>query len=299
MGINAESTAVGVLVRMKSSTIGHSMKETSVTSGMPRGFSLAEVLAALTIGAMLTVAVLGIYLRAEKSATATTRKLDGSRLPGEVLQRIAEDLDNIISSNSDAKITIDNKFENVASVGLIPAARLIITRTIQDSKDKEQKYEEIIWQSSYDFQSAGSGLILYRSHGGMNMEDKVLEKYKDDVTRELFVPICGGVTYFKIVVLAGKEPVERWDGTPPRGIVVTISFAEPYKKADGTLDVLDEEKITRTIAIDRTRKIRFDTSAGGDNQGGEGIGEAMEDSNMPSDEKPLPSSPKNAEKAKK
>ena len=26
---------------------------------------------------------------------------------------------------------------------------------------------------------------------------------------------------------------------------------------DGTLDVPDEEKITRTIAIDRTRKIRF------------------------------------------
>jgi prepilin-type N-terminal cleavage/methylation domain-containing protein len=283
---------------MKSSTIGHNMKDTSGTSGMPRGFSLAEVLAALTIGAMLTVAVLGIYHRAEKSATAITRKLDGSRLPGEVLQRIAEDLDNIISSSSDVKITIKNKFENVASIRLIPAARLTITRTFQDSKDNEQKFEEIVWQSSYDFQSAGNGLILYRSHSGMNLEDKVLEKYKDDFTRELFVPICGGVTFFKISALAGKEPVERWDGAPPRGIVVTISFAEPYKKGDGTLDVLDEEKITRTIAIDRTRKIRFDTSADDNGQGEEGTEEGIEETNMPGSEKPLPSSSKKAEKVK-
>ena len=283
---------------MKSSTIGHNMKDTSGTSGMPRGFSLAEVLAALTIGAMLTVAVLGIYNRAEKSATAMTRKLDGSRLPGEVLQRIAEDLDNIISSTSDAKITIENKFDNIDSIGLIPAAKLTITRTIQDSRDKEQIFEEIIWQSSYDFQSAGNGLILYRSHSGMNLEDKVLEKNKDDFAREVFVPICGGVTFFKISALAGKEPVERWNGNPPRGIVVTISFAEPYKKVDGTLDVLDEEKITRTIAIDRTRKIRFDISAGGDNQGEEGIGEATEDMNMSGSEKTLPSSTKKAEKVK-
>jgi hypothetical protein len=36
-----------------------------------------------------------------------------------------------------------------------------------------------------------------------------------------------------------------------------MSFAEPFKRENGTLDVLDEEKITRTIAIDRTRKINF------------------------------------------
>jgi len=283
---------------MKSGTIGHSMKKTYGTSRMPRGLSLAELLAALTIGAMITVAVLGIYHRAEKSATAMTRKLDGSRLPGEVLQRIAEDLDNIISSDSDAKITIANKFENIASIGLIPAARLMITRTIKDSKNNEQIYEEIIWQSSYDFQSASNGLILYRSHSGMNMEDKVLEKYKDDFERELFVPICGGVTFFKISALAGKDPLERWDGAPPRGIVVTISFAEPYKKVDGTLDVLEEEKITRTIAIDRTRKIKFDTSAGDDNQVEGKMGEGIEDMNMPDSVKPRPSSPTKDKKVK-
>lgn len=279
---------------MKLNAFSHNVKETSGTYRVPQGFSLAEVLAALTIGAMVTVAVLGIYHRAENSAAAVTRRLDSSRLPGEILQRIAEDLDNIISSSSDAKITIENKFENVASIMLVPAAKLTITRMIRDSRDREQKFEEIIWQSSYDFESATNSLILYRSSGGLNMEDKVLEKNKDDFERELFVPICSGITFFKISALAGKDPVERWNGTPPRGIVVTISFAEPYKKVDGTFDVPDEEKFTRTIAIDRTRKIRFDTSTseyGNDEEG-------REDVNLLSDEKPPPESPKKTEKVK-
>ena len=279
---------------MKLNAFSHNVKETSGTYRVPQGFSLAEVLAALTIGAMVIVAVLGIYHRVENSAATVIRRLDSSRLPGEILQRIAEDLDNIISSGSDAKIIVENKFENVASTMLVPAAKLTITRTIRDSRDREQKFTEIIWQSSYDFESATNSLILYRSSGGLNLEDKVLEKNKDDFEREAFVPICSGITFFKISVLAGKDPIEKWNGSPPPGIVVTISFAEPYKRADGTFDVPDEEKITRTIAIDRTRKIRFDTSAGDYGQGEEGI----ENMNMPGSEKPLPNSPKKAEKVK-
>jgi len=279
---------------MKFNAFSHNIKETSGTYRVPQGFSLAEVLAALTIGAMVTVAVLGIYHRAENSVAAVTRRLNSSRLPGEVLQRIAEDLDNIISSSSDGTIAIENKFENVASRMLVPAAKLTITRTIQDSKDKELKFKEIIWQSSYDFQSASNGLTLYRSSGGLNKEDKVLEKNKDDFERELFVPICSGITFFKIIVLAGENPIEKWNGPPPKGIMVTISFAEPYKRADGTFDVPDEEKITRTIAIDRTRKIRFDTSTNeyGSNE------EGQEDVNLPSDEKPPSEIPKKTEKVK-
>jgi hypothetical protein len=283
---------------MKLSTFCQNMKKTSGINKMPQGLSLAEVLVALTIGAMVIVAVLGIYHRAENSAAVVTRRLDNSRLPGEVLQRIAEDLDNIISSSSDATITIENKFENVASIMLVPAAKLTITRTIKDSRDREQIFQEIIWQSSYSFESATNSLILYRSSGGLNMEDKVLEKNKDDFERELFVPVCSGITFFKVSALAGKDPVEKWNGSPPRGIVVTISFAEPYKTADGTFDVPDEEKFTRTIAIDRTRKIRFDISTsenGGDEEGQE---DRQGDMNMRGDEKPPSESPKKTEKIK-
>jgi hypothetical protein len=284
---------------MKSRITGHNTIEACGTRRRLPGHTLAEVLAALIIGAMVLVALLGIYHRAEHSAAAVMRRLDSSRLPGEVLQRIAEDLDHVISASSDARITIENKFENVAGIQLVPAARLTLTRTIQDSRDVEQKFEEIIWQSSYDFESPAGGQVLYRSHSGITLEDKVLDKSKEDWERELFVPICSGVTFFKIEAFTGKNLVERWSGSPPPGIVVTISFAEPYKRVDGTFDVLDDEKVTRAIALDRTRKITFEIAAGPD---GEGDGTAA-DANAPEGtsvkESVPPDSPKKAEKLTK
>ncbi len=206
---------------------------------------------ALTIGAMVLIAVLGIYSRAESSAAAITRKLDSPRLASEVLQRIAEDLDRTISPGANTKVTIDNKFENGFST-----ARLTVLRTIYDNENKEQTFERIIWQSNYD--NDANGLVLYRSHSGIALEDKLLDEQKEDWEKELFVPICTGVTFFKIQVPRGEDFQDKWTGDSlPPGIVVTISFAKPFKTLAGTLDVPDEGKVTRNIAIDRTRKIKF------------------------------------------
>ncbi len=216
------------------------------------GFSLAEVLAAMMIAAMVLVAVLGIYSRAETSAAAITRKLDEFRLPSEVLQRIAEDLDRMVMPGSDTRITVENKTEKG-----YPTARLIIVNTIYDSKNKQQVFEQIIWQSSFD--NDANGLVLYRSHTGIALEDKLLDEQRESWEKAFsFVPICTGVTFFKIQVPRGEDFLDRWTSSSlPHGVVVTISFAEPFKTLTGTLDVPDAEKIKRTIAIGRTRKIRF------------------------------------------
>ena len=216
------------------------------------GFSLAEMLAALTIAAMVLVAVLAIYSRAETSAATITRKLDESRLPSEVLQRIAEDLDRIVTSGSDTRITVENRTEKG-----YPTARLTILNTIYDSKNKKQAFEEIIWQSSFD--NDANGLVLYRSHTGIALEDKLLDEQRKSWEKGFsFVPICTGVTFFKIQIPGGKDFLNRWTSSSlPRGIVITISFAEPFKTLKGTWDVSDGEKITRTVAVGRTRKIRF------------------------------------------
>jgi len=229
------------------------MKKTSISYRNLSGFSLAEMLAALTIGAMILVAVIGIYSRAERSSGAISRRFDSSRLPAEVLQRIAEDLDRTISAGSNAKITIENKSEN----GL-PSARLTIRKTIQDKENKEQLLEEIIWQGSVDVDS--NSLVLYRSHSGMALEDKLLDEKRESWEKDYsFVPICAGVTFFKIQVPQGETFQDNWTSDAlPAGIVATISFAAPFSTVTGVFDVPDEEKITRTIAIDRTRKIRFE-----------------------------------------
>ncbi len=275
---------------MRSRPANQNTAETCGISRMPSGFSLAEMLAAMTIGSMVLVAVLSIYSRAERSAAAVTRRLDISRTPREILQRIAEDIDRIISSGADAEITIQNKYDH-----LFPTARLAISRTFKDRANREQKFEEIIWQTSYDFESFGDGLVLYRSHSGIAAEDKVLDKNKEDWEKELFVPLCGGVTFFKINAIKAEKPVDKWSGPLPSGIEVAISFAKPYKKVGGTLDVLDKEKIIRTIAVDRTRKIKFEVA--------EGMNAGNQVETIPADvpgDKELPSkSPKKTERVER
>ena len=270
---------------MRSAGTEYNLKKIFSTSSARSGFSLAEIITSLTIGSMVLVAVLVVYNRAERSAAAVTRKLDDSRLLSEVMQRIAEDLDGIIATGTDTKIIIENKFENG-----FPTAKLTITRTIFDSKNQEQIFENIVWQTNYDFESNVDGLVLYRSQSGIAMEDKVLDQNKSDWERGLFVPICAGITFFRMQVPWGETYLNKWTSTSlPPGIEVTISSAEPFKTVGGTLDVPEEGKVIRTIAVDRTRKIKFTVEKSGTAEG-----EEKEKANepLPDGKKTPPNSPK-------
>jgi len=270
---------------MKSAGTEYNLKKIFSTSSARPGFSLAEIITSLIIGSMVLVAVLVVYNRAERSAAAVTRKLDDSRLLSEVMQRIAEDLDGIIADGTDTKIIIENKFENG-----FPTAKLTITRTIFDSKNQEQVFESIVWQTNYDFESNVDGLVLYRSHGGIAVEDKVLEKNKSDWERGLFVPICAGITFFRLKVPWGETYLDKWTSTSlPPGIEVSISSAEPFKTVGGTLDVPEEGKVIRTIAVDRTRKIKFTVEKSGVAEGEE---KDQANESSPDDKKTPPDSPK-------
>ncbi len=219
------------------------------------GFSLVEALSALVIGTMILVAILGIYRRAERSAAAITRRLDESRLAGEVLQLIAEDIDRTVTLGSDVQITAESKMDARGySIG-----RLTILRTIYDKKNKKETFEKVVWQSSYDYYGDTDSLILYRSHTGMGSEDKLLDEGREDWEQSYsFIPICSGVTFFRVQVPLKDDLLDRWTRTSmPPGIIVTISFAEPFKTVEGTLDVLDEQKSTRTMTPDRTKKVEF------------------------------------------
>jgi hypothetical protein len=183
------------------------------------------------------------------------RKLDSTRLSTETLQLITEDLDTITVSGPDTRITIEsNKFDNG-----IPTARMTIRKTVYDRRNQEQTFEQIIWQTSYDYDSDAGGLALYRSHTGMALEDKLLDEQRDrSESAYSFIPVCTGITYFRIQVPRGENFQDRWTSPSlPPGVTVTMSFAEPFRTVRGTLDVPEQEKITRTIAIDRTRKLKF------------------------------------------
>jgi len=217
------------------------------------GFTLVEVLAAVIIGSMVLVTMLAVYSRAQNSAEALRRTLDRISLPRGILQHIAEDLDSMVATGSDAIVIINNKI-----IQGYPTARLEIRKTIKE-EDKEEEFETIVWQSSPDFETDANGLVLYRKHSGIAVEDKLLDKQREDWEKVFpYVPVCSGVTLFSVKVPKGQDFVNKWSGeTPPRSVVVTISFAEPFETVEGNWEIPQESKFERIIAIGRTRKVKF------------------------------------------
>jgi len=233
------------------------MKTASRQSRLYPGYSLGEMLAALVIGAMVLTAVLGIYGRANRAADAVLGKIESPMLCTEVLQLIAEDLDRVMGA-ADASIVIQNGFDNGFA-----RAQLILRRTFHDAENKEQTLDEIIWRAGYDYESGVPGLVVYRSYDGIALEDKLLEQKRRTWEKNYpFVPICRGVTFFRIEVTNGDDLIDKWS-TPalPPGVRVSLSFAPPYETVRGTLDVADSDKVSRTIAVDRTRRVSFAVSS--------------------------------------
>ena len=229
---------------------------------LKNAFTLAEVLATLTIGSIIMVTTLTVFSRAQKAADAMRRNLNDQSIPQEVLHRIAEDLDNIIADEKYTSISIKNKIDHGYR-----GAQLIISQSYYNKEDQKTNFRKIIWQSAYDDYGYSDALILYRSYAGIPLEDRLLDEEKEKWEKTLFVPLCENVTYFSIEVLKGDQFLDNWPGPVlPKAVVVTISFAEPFKTLDNSYDVLEEQKLSRTIAIDRTRKIAFKIEAPTENE---------------------------------
>lgn len=229
------------------------MKTVSTKRRQHLGFSLGEMLAALVIGAMVMTSVLSIYGRANQASEAVARRIDTPALGTEVLQLIAQDLDRL-TDNSNATIEIRNGFD-----GGFARAEMVLRRTFHDGNNAEQTFEEITWRAGYDHDSGIPGLVLYRSHSGLTPEDKLLDSRRAAGEENYpFVPICRGLTFFRIEVTNGERVSDAWSGSfLPPGIRISLSFSPPYKTVEGTLDVDESKKTSRIIAVNKTRTIRF------------------------------------------
>jgi prepilin-type N-terminal cleavage/methylation domain-containing protein len=218
-----------------------------------RGYTLAEMIAVMVIAAMVLTAILGVYGRANRAAEAVLTKIETPVLAAEVLQLMARDLDRIMGADG-VSIQVKNGYDN----GFI-TAQLILRRTVEDAQKQKQLLEEIVWRAGYDYDSAVPGLVIYRSYGGIGLEDELLDRKREELeSQSPLIPICRGVTFFRIEIPKGEGVLDQWSDTAlPTGVKVTLSFADPYETVRGTQDVLEYEKTSRTIAIDRTRTISF------------------------------------------
>ncbi|MEN6427112.1 MAG: hypothetical protein ABFE13_17290 [Phycisphaerales bacterium] len=220
------------------------------------------MLATVIIGSMVLVAILSIYGRVNQAANAVLAKIESPALASEVLQLIARDLDRTLGAD-DVLVQIRNGFDNGFA-----RAELVLRRVYHDKDNKEQVLDEITWRAGYDSAGDTPGLVVYRSHEGTGLEDRLLEDQREDWEKNYpLVPICRGVTFFQIQAVKGEELVDAWPlSKAPAGVKVTLAFAESYETVRGTRDVADEEKISRTLVINAMRKIKFamDSSEGVD-----------------------------------
>jgi len=220
-----------------------------------RAFSLVEIITVLVISSMIMISTLAIFNRVRKATASINARLDKEDVADEVLQRIAEDLDRLAAPGFDTKVTINNKLSNGYNI-----TQLIIENKFYDKSSKPQTFEKIVWQSQFD--EIEKITVLYRHHGGLNLEDKILDgdlQAEQSDGTELFIPICWGMTLFEIVVpKKDVDPFTQWTKSElPKSVAVKISFAEPIENLDGTLEILEEDIIVRNIAIDRTRKMKY------------------------------------------
>lgn len=220
-----------------------------------KGFTLLEITTVMVISSMVVITALSIFHRVQKTSVKINDKLEVQDVSTEILQRIAQDLDTLAVPGADTTVTINNKIVNGYN-----KSQLIIENKIYDKTNKPQVYERIVWQADYDEQ--WDCLNLYRSHSGLNLEDRMLDAAlaeKQNAGTALFIPVCFGMTFFQIVVpQQERAPLTKWTGkTLPPAVRVSISFEEETENLDGTFEVLEEDITTRNIAVDRTRKIRF------------------------------------------
>jgi len=231
-----------------------------------KAFSLAEILAVLVISSMIILTVFGLYGRLNKTSASVTSRLGANQTPREVLELISEDLQRILTDTRDSRITFRNKIESDGT----QSARLEIMKFIYDKENNPKIFEHIVWQTAYDWDSSQEGMVLYRRHTGEALEDKLLEEARTDIEKELFIPVCTGVTFFSIqssrfqsgaieTTQQGREIViNNWNTVNlPSNIIAAISFAEPSEVLPGQWSVPDEKKFSKVIALDRTRKIPF------------------------------------------
>lgn len=203
-----------------------------------------------------------IYSRVRGNAAMIVARLDHEAVPGEILQKIAEDIDRMAAPGFDATISIQNKMDT----GYNSARMIIENRYYGNGKPpKANIYERVVWQSMYD--PMLDQMILYRSHGGLNLEDAVVDNLLTDRQKkdrlDKFVPISQGLTFFGVYAVSGdEEPIPQWQKQAmPNGVLVKLSMRPMVQMEDGSFELPEENIISRAIAVDRTRPIAYKIGA--------------------------------------
>jgi type II secretory pathway component PulJ len=223
-------------------------------------FTLAETLAALVIAMLIMAATVAVYSTVRKAQFSIDRRLKEGFTATEIIQRISEDIDRLALPSSDVTMSVKNKLD----IEGFRISQMIIESKYYDKDNQPQTFEKIIWQSRVA--ADGNQLIIYRAHSGYSMEDKMLEEGKEKYQREMYIPVCSGVTMFAIEVTDGNSDpnivttsaAADWVSTElPQAVKISISFEPRWQDALGNMTVSEESVKTRIVAVNRFRQIPY------------------------------------------
>ncbi len=214
------------------------------------GMSLVELVIAMVIGSMVLAVVFVVYSNARRSVLTATAALERDELPDRIMQLIARDLDRFFADTEDAVFVLQPmRYEGLVSSKLIMESRLY------DNQMRAKPYERITWEARYDYPT--ESLILYRGHSGLVSEDKLLESRRTDEEKNQLVPLCDGLMHFRITVMVNGKELDAYSvAALPQQVIVRVSFAEPQEEG-GVLVIPEDQIVTRTIAVNRVRKIGY------------------------------------------
>lgn len=211
-------------------------------------FTLIETIVVLMLASLILIAVLGIYIRMRSSVTTILARLQQNRLQTEILQKIAEDIDRLAAPGFEATMNFQNKLNNGYR-----SAQLILNNSYYGNNNRKATYEQIEWHTYYD--PMHDTLKLFRMHGGLNIEDKVLGVDSGDPQK---IPVAAGLTFFELKAQQGETILGAWSSEAlPKAVRIGISFAPLQELSDGSIGVPEEAIFYRTVAIDRTRLIPY------------------------------------------
>jgi hypothetical protein len=216
-------------------------------------------LTVLILSVMILMATILIYGRVRGSVETISARLEKQAIPDEILQKIAEDIDRLAAPGFDSTISIQNKIDTGYN-----SARLVIENRYYGNGEPPQAntYEQVVWQSMYD--PMLDQMTLYRCHSGLNLEDALVDNMRSgDKNSEVFVPVCTGLTYFSINAMSdANEMTPQWQKqTMPTGILLKLSLESMVQMDDGSFMLPEESIVSRAVAVDRTRPIRYTLNA--------------------------------------
>ncbi|ARN57833.1 prepilin-type N-terminal cleavage/methylation domain-containing protein [Sedimentisphaera salicampi] len=219
---------------------------------MRKGLTLLELLAALAVTSIILITMVTLLYASQNTLKTINTELDESTRSQEVLQKIAEDINEFAAEGENVTFKLESK--NTPE-GLLYRFEMI--NYFNTSSNQKDVFKKVVWQSDFDVMLGT--FVIYRSRSGMKLEDSVVStEQQQNPEREIYVPVTTGATYFSIQAYDNDNLLDEWkDDNMPGAMFIGISFAPPVELITGEVVVPEEDRSYRTVSVSRSRNYDF------------------------------------------